>query len=137
VGNYDIHTALWENVSEAMRRRYGKENLSRLARDAKAGPATVNRIKKLSTATELDVLERVAEALQVDPWRLLMPRDEVPAIELSQQALDLAQTLDVVTDLARRARAYALAMHAIHAIAEGAPSATPSTPPIRLRPPGR
>ena len=64
---------LWQNVKALMDARYGKENLTRLAADAKIGPGTATRIKEQKTSVGLDVLEQIAKAFGVEPWQLLVP----------------------------------------------------------------
>lgn len=64
---------LWANVQALMDARYGKENLTRLAADAKIGPGTATRIKEQRTSIGLDVLEQIAQAFGIEPWQLLVP----------------------------------------------------------------
>lgn len=68
-----IKKVLWDNVSALMKAHYGAENLNRLARDAKLGPATVTRIKEMKTSVGLDVIAKIAIFFKVDPWQLLVP----------------------------------------------------------------
>ena len=69
----DSKLVLWENVSALMTARYGKENLTRLAADAKIGPGTASRIKQHETSVGLDVVEALSKAFKVPPWALLDP----------------------------------------------------------------
>ena len=64
---------LWRNVAALMRKRYGSENLNRLARDAKIGPATASRIKDMKTSVGLDVIDRIASVFGLVAWQLLVP----------------------------------------------------------------
>jgi transcriptional regulator with XRE-family HTH domain len=64
---------LWQNVSALMHARYGRENLTKLASDAKIGPATASRIKQHETSVGIDVVESIAKAFKVDAWQLLVP----------------------------------------------------------------
>ena len=130
----DTKAALWRNLSAAMTRRYGRDNLSRLARESAVGPATLWRIKGCSTSVGTDVLERIAEALGTKPWALLIPEIEgqPPRTAFSGQALDLAESLDSIRNDLMRAQAFALAMHAIHAIA-AAPTGEPAPAPTPKR----
>lgn len=64
---------LWANVRALMLNRYGEENINRLARDAKLGPATVQRIKDVKTSVGIDVLEKISRTLGVEPWMLIAP----------------------------------------------------------------
>ncbi len=41
----DSKAHLWASVQALMRQRYGEENLNRLARDVRVGPATASRPK--------------------------------------------------------------------------------------------
>lgn len=68
-----IKAVLWENVRALMAAKYGQENINRLARDAKVGPATVQRIKDASTSVGVDVLEKIARVFKIEPWQLLAP----------------------------------------------------------------
>lgn len=52
---------------------YGKENLTQLIEDSRVGPGTVTRIKGQETSVGIDVLEKIAAALGVEPWHLLHP----------------------------------------------------------------
>lgn len=63
---------LWANVRALMVERYGDENLNRLAREARVGPGTITRIKAMKNSTGVEVIEKVAKALRVDPYRLLL-----------------------------------------------------------------
>lgn len=72
-GDKSLKTVLWENVRALMVQRYGAENLTRLARDAKLGPGTATRIKAAETSVGLDVIEKIARAFKVEPWQLLAP----------------------------------------------------------------
>lgn len=65
---------LWENVSTLMKRAYGKDNLGKLAKEAKFGPATSTRLKKQETSVGLDVIDRIAATFKVKPWHLLVPK---------------------------------------------------------------
>lgn len=69
----DPRTVLWANVSALMRERYGKENLTQLATDAKVGPGTASRLKAMDTFAQLDTIEKIAAAFGLQPWQLLVP----------------------------------------------------------------
>jgi hypothetical protein len=69
----DSKTVLWENVSALMKVRYGKENLTALAKDAGFGPGTSTRIKQQETSVGIDVLDALARLFKLEPWQLLMP----------------------------------------------------------------
>ena len=69
----DTKLVLWENVSALMKTKYGRENLTRLAADAKIGPGTASRIKAHETSVGLDVVEAIARIFRLEPWQLLVP----------------------------------------------------------------
>lgn len=69
----DSKRVLWENVSRLMVARYGKENLTRLAADAKVGPGTSTRIKEQETSVGTDKLDLIAKAFGIQTWQLLVP----------------------------------------------------------------
>lgn len=66
-----IKKVLWRNVQALMVQKYGRENINRLAADAKIGIGSVQRIKAAETSVGVDLVEAVAEAFQVYPWQLL------------------------------------------------------------------
>lgn len=66
-----IKKVLWRNVQALMVQKYGRENINRLAADAKIGIGSVQRIKAAETSVGVDLVESVAEAFQVYPWQLL------------------------------------------------------------------
>ena len=70
---YDGKTVLWANVKARMLSLYGKENLTRLVSESGIGPGTATRIKEQSTSVGIDVLEKIAKPLKVQPWELLNP----------------------------------------------------------------
>ena len=76
----DSKLVLWNNVSALMKARYGKENLTRLAKDAGIGPGTASRIKEHETSVGIDVLDAIAKAFKVSAWQLLVPGLNVQAL---------------------------------------------------------
>lgn len=56
-----------------MQRRYGAENLTRLAKDAKFGPGSATRMKEQKTSVGIDILDKLAKLFKVEPWQLLAP----------------------------------------------------------------
>lgn len=66
-----IKQILWENVRALMVQKYGKENINRLAADAKIGIGSAQRIKEAKTSVGIDLVEAIADAFQVYPWQLL------------------------------------------------------------------
>lgn len=64
---------LWTNVQALMRKHYGGENLSRLSRECDVGLGTATRIKQRQTSVGLDILAKIAERFDLQPWQLLVP----------------------------------------------------------------
>lgn len=122
-------TLLWTSVQGLMRARYGGENLNRLARDAKIGPASASRLKAQETSVGLDVVDKIASAFGVESWQLLVPGfDPVALPDLngaSPMAKDIAAMLDAITDEAHRRRAYALVVQALQFGALQVPEKSP------------
>ena len=69
----DPKLVLWQNLSALMEHHWGKENLTRLAREAKTGPGTATRIKDMQTSVGLDVVDRMAEVFDLEMWQMLTP----------------------------------------------------------------
>lgn len=67
-----MKTVIWENISSLMVSNWGKENLTRLSREAKIGPATCSRIKEQNTSVGIEVIEAVAKVFGVQPWQMLV-----------------------------------------------------------------
>lgn len=71
----DLKKVLWENVLELMKDRYEEgENLNRLARDAKLGPGTAQRIKDQETSVGIDIIGKIAKGFSVPAYTLLIPK---------------------------------------------------------------
>ena len=68
-------TILWANVLAHMEAKYGRENLNALARDAKIGPASVQRIKDGKTSVGVDIVDKVAKSFGVEAYQLLCPSE--------------------------------------------------------------
>lgn len=132
---------LWAAIAAVMTRKWGAPAIRRLAREAGVAPATISRMKNLQVACTLDVLVAIAAALYVDPWELLLPPgrqvNNQPDKKISPQALDLARSLDQISDQFRRAQAYSLAMHAIQAMGGSAAGGGQERPPDSGPTPGR
>ncbi len=95
-GMVDTKHILWENVSALMIHHWGKANMSELARRAKIGLATCDRIKKRETSVGIDVLEKVAEAFGLQAWHLLTPNLDPlnpPVIWLTKSERDLYENM--------------------------------------------
>jgi len=78
---------LWRNVSLCMREKYGRENITRLSKEAQVGPATIHRIKTAETSVGLEVLDRIAAVFELEPWHLLVPSFDPknpPVVSLSR-----------------------------------------------------
>jgi len=89
MGDHELKSVLWANAQALMVHKYGTENLTRLAAEAKFGPGTATRIKKAETSVGLDVLEKLAGTFDVEPWQLLVPGMEpknLPALKPVTQA---------------------------------------------------
>lgn len=64
---------LWANVQALMRKHYGEENLSRLARECGIGLGTATRIKQQQTSVGLEIVDKIAEHFHVQAWQLIVP----------------------------------------------------------------
>ena len=64
---------LWSNVSTLMAYYWNDINLNRLARVAKIGVASAQRIKEQDTSVGLDIIDKVARAFGLHAWQLLLP----------------------------------------------------------------
>lgn len=87
---------LWANVQALMIRDYGKENLTRLARETTIGPASATRIKNMETSVGIDVLARIAANFKLQPWHLLLPGldpENVPVAFLTEKEKILHEKL--------------------------------------------
>jgi DNA-binding Xre family transcriptional regulator len=100
-------TVLWRNVSTLMRERWGRTNLTRLAKEAGIGDFTVHRLKETdATTVGLDIVDKIAGVFKREPWQLLAPQG--PGQEnLSADARRLAAKFDSLPD-EQKNRAYAL-----------------------------
>lgn len=68
-----IKKILWANILALMNQRYGGENIYRFNKDSGVPLATLSRMKALNSSTRLDVLERIATKMNLEPWQLLQP----------------------------------------------------------------
>lgn len=100
----DSRTVLWESVSRLMRKKYGKDNLTRLAKDAGIGPGTATRIKDQETSVGIENLDKIADVFGVQAWQLLTPNldaDSLPRIGANEWPLpmvDKARYLNLPPD---------------------------------------
>lgn len=69
----DSRKILWQSVSSLMRKHYGGENLTRLAKECKFGPATASRLKEGKTSVGLEIVDKIAKHFHVSSWELLVP----------------------------------------------------------------
>lgn len=69
----DSRKVLWANLARLMDARYGKENITRLATEARIGPASVTRLKGQATSFGVEILDKLAAVFEVQPWQLLVP----------------------------------------------------------------
>ena len=132
----DSKAHLWASVQALMRQRYGEENLNRLARDVRVGPATASRLKAKETSVGLDVVDKIAHAFGVPAWHLLAPGFDPAAPPVlpgaSPMAQDIAQMIDAIEDDAHRRRAYALVVQTLQF---GAPTLAQETGPAHAAAP--
>lgn len=93
----DSKKVLWKSVSALMKKHYGGENLTRLARDCGFGPGTSTRLKETKTSVGLEVIDKIAKHFHVEPWQLLIPGfnpDNMPTLQpLSEQERKLYERL--------------------------------------------
>lgn len=92
----DSKAVLWRNVLLAMEHRYGKENITRLAREAKVGNGTIQRIKEANTSVGLEVLDKIAHVFNLEPWHLLVPSfdpNNPPVVYLSHAERDFYERM--------------------------------------------
>ncbi|WP_342617193.1 helix-turn-helix transcriptional regulator [Rhodoferax sp. GW822-FHT02A01] len=69
----DVKKVLWENIERLMRHHYGKKNITKLASESEVGNGTIQRIEEQNTSVGVDNLEKIADALKVEIWQLLVP----------------------------------------------------------------
>ncbi len=80
----DSKAVLWASVLALMVKNYGRENLNRLAREAKIGPGTASRLKAQETSVGLDTIDKLAGHFNVEAWQLLVPGfepDNMPVLQ--------------------------------------------------------
>lgn len=73
MSDYKIKDILWGNVLALMEERYGRENINRLAREAKVGVGTVSRMKEAKTSVGVNIVEKIAGLFKMEAFELLMP----------------------------------------------------------------
>ena len=107
-------STLWASLEKLMLTHWGKKNVTRLAREADMGLATVSRLQANDPATSLglDKVEKLGAVFGVPPWLLLDPAFDPSADgakPLSAKAIALARAFDQITDQLQQDRAYAMA----------------------------
>lgn len=89
----DSKKVLWASVSALMRKHYGGENLTRLAKDCKVGPGTASRLKEQQTSVGLEVVDKIAAKFGLQAWQILVPGfdpEHVPTLQpLSEREAEL------------------------------------------------
>lgn len=125
---FDSRPALWKNISALMKKKYGKEHISRLSKEAGIGLATISRIKGKGTSVGVEVIDAIATVLGTEPWQLMNPsfdpENAQAPVSYSPLAADLAEQLDGIGEQAKKEKAYALATQVI-GLADSGPGATP------------
>lgn len=126
---FDSRPVLWKNISALMKKKYGKEHISRLSKEAGIGLATISRIKGKGTSVGVEVIDSIAPVFGVEPWQLMNPdfdpENSLSAVSFSPLAADLAEQLDGIGEQAKKEKAYALATQVI-GLADAAQAAAPS-----------
>lgn len=89
----DSKKVLWAAVSALMRKHYGGENLTRLAKECKFGPGTSTRLKEQKTSVGVDVIDKIASKFGLQTWQLLVPGfdpEHIPTLQpLSEKEAEL------------------------------------------------
>ena len=97
-----VQEVLWQNCQALMVSRYGKENLTQFAKDTKIGPGSASRIKARKTSVGLDVLSKIADSFDLQPWHLLMPNldpSNPPVVMLTEAEQKLYKRLKRAHDV--------------------------------------
>jgi hypothetical protein len=117
----DLRKVIWENI-ERLKDGRAKTNT---AKNAKVGTATMDRMSKQESYPRLQVLERVAEFLNVEVWELLKPGGS----EFSEPAKSVAEMFDALPH-EQKAVAYALIVQILEFGNTGRepPPSDPTTP---------
>lgn len=90
--------ALIENVNAAKEAGAFTSTLA-LAKEAKKDEKTIRRMLNGENEPALDTVSAVAKALDMEPWRLIQPRDSAPT--LAQALTLLARALDGIPEHGR------------------------------------
>jgi DNA-binding Xre family transcriptional regulator len=105
---------LWRNLETLMIERWGKSNLTRLAREADIGATSLYRLRGKSTSVRIDLVERLANALRCESWQLLHPHPQSTEVleprqsTLSAVSAEVGKLFEEIEGEAQRARAFAL-----------------------------
>lgn len=100
----NLKAVLWDSTSKLMLSRYGKENLTRLARECKFGAATAARLKGRDTEVRLDTIQALAKRFGFQAWQLLVPGfdpENPPKLEGGDLPSDIKELLDLYKRLDR------------------------------------
>lgn len=85
-----LKEVLWENVSALMKAKYGRENINRLARDAKIGVGSVQRIKDAEQSTGIELVEKIAKVFHIDAFQLLCANADQEQFRIICEAYNVA-----------------------------------------------
>jgi len=69
----DSRAVLWANLQAIMLKEFGRENLSRLSNKTGVPLASLSRIKGQTTSVGLAIIDKLAAALNLSGWQLLVP----------------------------------------------------------------
>lgn len=69
----NVNLVLWENVLALMKHKYGKEHLTRLAKESGVGGASLTRVKQQETNVGIETVAKIASAFDLQAWHLLTP----------------------------------------------------------------
>lgn len=86
----DLKRLLWENVQALMMDKYGRENLTLLAKEAGIGVASIQRIKEMQTSVGIDIVEKVAKAFRLEAHQLMCSISDVKSFHTVCVAYNLA-----------------------------------------------
>jgi hypothetical protein len=103
MSSLDTRQVLWTNVRTLMHHHWQREDLGRLAKLAKIGPATCTRIKQQETSVGVEIVDKIAEVFGLNTWQLLVPSLDPanpPMLVLnSTERLVYRKIMDAVRDL--------------------------------------
>lgn len=98
----DVRDLFWGNTAAEMTRKYGRENLQQLGRDAGIRGSGASRIKRRDNVG-VEMVQKVARAFGREPWQMLFPNlASAPGAELQSlviRRLENAGAMGVGRDL--------------------------------------